>query len=303
MIYFLQDPSDNAIKIGFTASDTPEGRIRACQTGNPRPLALLATIPGDEAAERGLHQTFTGDRLHGEWFRPSPAVLAFIIQAQTALAAKAASVPAPKTDRWPLTIYLAGKISREDWRNNVVCNDKVKTSEVSDEAMISREEWSVARQSIRGLHHYAGPYYADSNWASHSPYFGDDTHGLMANRNTAPYEAECEEYETPHGCATTGFACSPRAPLVHRLCASAIHASDLLYAWIDQPDCYGTIAEIGYAAALGKTIWIAGPKRYRDMWFVYEYANRVEFDWSNPENPIIRWLTQLEEKRAARGSL
>jgi nucleoside 2-deoxyribosyltransferase len=50
----------------------------------------------------------------------------------------------------------------------------------------------------------------------------------------------------------------------------------VVYAWIDTLDCYGTIVELGYAKALEKEIWIAGPRRFRDMWFVYELASFVE---------------------------
>jgi hypothetical protein len=36
--------------------------------------------------------------------------------------------------------------------------------------------------------------------------------------------------------------------------SKAIRASDLLFAWIDSHDCYGTLLEIGYARGLGKTV-------------------------------------------------
>jgi hypothetical protein len=60
----------------------------------------------------------------------------------------------------------------------------------------------------------------------------------------------------------------------------------VVFAWLDSPDAYGTVCELGYAAALGKQIWIAGPKRFRDMWFVYRLDTRTKA-WCNSASPAI----------------
>lgn len=78
MIYFIQDSKSHAIKIGYSANGG-EGRIKALQTGNAHALVALAEVPGDQAAERDLHDRFHEDRLCGEWFRPSPALLSHIV--------------------------------------------------------------------------------------------------------------------------------------------------------------------------------------------------------------------------------
>lgn len=77
-VYFMQAGSEvGEIKIGY--SNNPEGRLQLLQTGNPYPLKILATIPGaGKAEERRLHRMFETDRLMGEWFRPSAALLAYI---------------------------------------------------------------------------------------------------------------------------------------------------------------------------------------------------------------------------------
>ena len=41
--------------------------------------------------------------------------------------------------------------------------------------------------------------------------------------------------------------------IVHDRCLSQIEKADIFFAWIDTMDCYGTLAEIGYAKAKGKT--------------------------------------------------
>lgn len=65
---------ENRLKIGFSAAP----RRRAHQLH----AELLCYFPGDLAAERALHHRFEADRIAGEWFRPSPALRAFVAEMQ-----------------------------------------------------------------------------------------------------------------------------------------------------------------------------------------------------------------------------
>lgn len=56
-----------------------------------------------------------------------------------------------------------------------------------------------------------------------------------------------------------------------------------MFAWIDTTDCYGTIAELGFARGMKKRIVIAGPEWFDDLWFVYEMADAVMVPWDEPE--------------------
>ncbi len=78
MIYFIQDEASLAIKIGFTNGD-PEERLKTLQTGCPGKLWLIHTTPGDQAFEKDLHDRFAQARVNGEWFRPVPAILWFVV--------------------------------------------------------------------------------------------------------------------------------------------------------------------------------------------------------------------------------
>jgi hypothetical protein len=127
VIYFAQEDSGH-IKIGYTEGE-PEARIKSLQTGSPTPITLLLAIEGDRAAENGLHQRFSKHRLCGEWFKPSPEIVSYIISQSASLgAAKAfqsAATSRPHTaSPWPLKIYLAGKISDSSWRNALKENTK-----------------------------------------------------------------------------------------------------------------------------------------------------------------------------------
>ncbi len=73
-VYFARGPN-GTIKIGFT-SDL--GR-RMSELG----AEVVATVPGSIALEYAIHDLFREDRIHGEWFRPSRALLAFIEELRT----------------------------------------------------------------------------------------------------------------------------------------------------------------------------------------------------------------------------
>jgi hypothetical protein len=76
-LYVLRALGLGLIKIGI-ANDLA-ARMRALRTASPDKLLVLFTIArGGKAMERELHQRFAADRAHGEWFRPSPALMAFI---------------------------------------------------------------------------------------------------------------------------------------------------------------------------------------------------------------------------------
>lgn len=332
MIYFLQEATgtDLAIKIGYTSSDAAAGRQRGCQTGNPREVVVLATMPGERADETALHQRFASARLVGEWFRPIPELIQFILglRPPAPLPPLASLLPPTASSSFrPLTVYLAGKISRHDWRALIVERVTDPFRDVWDEL-----DWEVAERAVFGAHHYAGPFFVGGRHAQHG--FTEDGHGVGANPHAVASktefilrssianhhdESDCSSCQKcrGNGCYNTdgmpdgtcdawiaigpATASSPARSEVTAACAAAIRRSDLLFAWIDELDCYGTIAEIGFAAALGKMIWIAGSRRFRDMWFVYEQASRIEFSDRGPSFILEAWLKEYRTSLSGPG--
>ena len=72
-VYFLQDSLSKDIKIGSGGS--PKQRRADLQTGNPRRLVLLGSMPGGKPEEKMLHRQFAQYRLNEggkEWFRYDP---------------------------------------------------------------------------------------------------------------------------------------------------------------------------------------------------------------------------------------
>lgn len=141
-----------------------------------------------------------------------------------------------------MKIYLAGKIYNGDWRNDII----------ETRGLEPGEEPVTVHGDV-----YVGPYFISCD---HGCYHGDSTHGLMSDRDCGDVSTMLQEIETRldfqdiyagHG----GFGDNVKDE-VPKLCLSWIDDCDVLFAWIETRDCYGTFAEIGYAHGKGKETWI-----------------------------------------------
>lgn len=73
-LYFAQAGDVGPVKIG--RSRQVDQRIIALGTASPVPVRLLGTIPETWLSEQDAHAALHRLRLHGEWFKPEPIVLA-----------------------------------------------------------------------------------------------------------------------------------------------------------------------------------------------------------------------------------
>jgi hypothetical protein len=76
VIYFLQSEHGGSIKIG--RSDDLAKRLVGLQTSRPDKLVVLASAPGTLAQESELHAMFAQVREKGEWFSPTPELMAYV---------------------------------------------------------------------------------------------------------------------------------------------------------------------------------------------------------------------------------
>jgi predicted GIY-YIG superfamily endonuclease len=72
-VYFVSQQRDGRVKIGV--SSDPDRRVKEMQTGNAKPLTVIARFPFPNRAsamaiERELHEKYSRFRVSGEWFRP-----------------------------------------------------------------------------------------------------------------------------------------------------------------------------------------------------------------------------------------
>lgn len=197
-----------------------------------------------------------------------------------------------------MNIYLAGKIAKNDWRHSIVntiwagFSDQFYQDYGKTTIGNPNYRWPLLRRAIFNQHTYTGPFFISCD---HGCAHGDNLHGVAAvdaSRNDKAYvsphelvgwaDEELRELEQDeHGFFVRSYrgGClsgdGPRQEQVVTLCQEAIRQSDVVFAWLDQEDAYGTLVELGYANALQKRVWIAGPAFFPDLWFAYRSADRV----------------------------
>jgi len=149
-------------------------------------------------------------------------------------------------------IYLAGKITRHGWRDAIV-----NQCDMEDNA--SFEDWRFQQADC-------GSGITWIEWASTDEISSLGSWRLRVSEYydiTGPFFVG-EHYGPTHDQSTHASEVGYERPAtarqqVRRLCLDAIRRSDVVFAWLDDPTAYGTIAEIGYAHALGKRIVLAVP--------------------------------------------
>jgi hypothetical protein len=99
-----------------------------------------------------------------------------------------------------------------------------------------------------------GPFFIACD---HGCYHGRGNHGVGADDSGGHFGG---------GCLGNFFTRSQ----IFDICKSQIDKAEIVFAYINSHDCYGTIAEIGYAYASGKDIFILFNDLdvVDDMWFV-----------------------------------
>jgi hypothetical protein len=92
-VYFVQAVNGGPIKIGFTSHYDPTRRLRQLQLFSAEELRLIGLIRAqtrdegsglrtgrERALEQSLHRRFAAQRIRGEWFEPSDALLAMVAE-------------------------------------------------------------------------------------------------------------------------------------------------------------------------------------------------------------------------------
>lgn len=159
-------------------------------------------------------------------------------------------------------IYLAGKITKNNWRNRVLNTSRI-------------DELNVP-YIIENKFKYTGPYFLSCD---HGCFHGEKTHGRRI-------EDEC--------CCSDVYINESRQTTISK-CYKWIDDADIVFCWIDDITAYGTFTEIGYATAKNKIIYIACDKKIEkeslDIWFpllssdVLIYESDIESAWHN----FIKW--------------
>lgn len=152
-------------------------------------------------------------------------------------------------------IYLAGKISSCDWRQELI---DIRNNFWGDEKFLIREGYSLDYNDDITI---VGPFFLSCD---HGCYHGDNSHGVGLNNYY--------EDGTPYDCYGENDLFTEKE--VYNICIEQIKKSDIVFAYIDETSCYGTLFELGYAASIGKDIIILYDYKFpsNDMWFINRAA-------------------------------
>lgn len=196
-----------------------------------------------------------------------------------------------------MKIYLAGKMDAKHgaWRDGIIDTaydrvaghtrprwELVLPGEFYDSEAPSAFVWPrQANTWVLGLHDFVGPYRSTfrKDW---DPKYGGYFHGTPCSGQ--------------HGMADQD---EHRAPVVAN-CIDAIQRADLVFAYLNSPDCFGTLAEIGMARAMGKFTYLAIDESamwdWDDYWFLEGIVSAFGRSWN-----IWRGETPKSEKDRLRG--
>ena len=139
-----------------------------------------------------------------------------------------------------MRVYLAGPVGKNCWRHGIVRG-------LHD--VDGRRAWPVLERGVLDRFDYVGPYF-DAG-CDHGCGHGPESHGIDA-RNV---------------CVDSEF---PGRPWVVSRCLSAVGLADVVFAWLDRPDCHGTALEVGAALAIGRGVAVGYPSddRSKSAWFL-----------------------------------
>ena len=151
-----------------------------------------------------------------------------------------------------LLVYLAGKISKNGWRNKIVLNARDYNPDFKD-VLLTRVEHVLT----------TGPFFISCD---HGCYHGEESHGVGA------YGQNDEHY--PSGC--TGERGIPQSAVM-KICMEQILRSDFVFAYIDSDSCFGTLTEIGIAIGnkIPVAVMFANEELRAKMWFPMEASTIV----------------------------
>lgn len=184
-------------------------------------------------------------------------------------------------------VYMAGKVAKLDWRHEII-GPYLRNVDLQydEQARVVRPARSYV---VDGLE-YAGPFFLGDD---HGCFHGPHSHGFGALHwpDCGPGNSE-EDFAAianrEYGYGLAGDWAKTRE-IIQRSCLAWLRSSDVIFAWIEQYDAYGTLVELGYAAALGIPIYLAfdllydGPRgpdapssTWNDLWFVEQTATTCD---------------------------
>lgn len=180
-------------------------------------------------------------------------------------------------------VYLAGKIYKNDWRHSLFPGLRGAAGDNTwpESHDLTRYPWGFNIPAAVDGWEYVGPFFISCD---HGCYHLMNEHGLGVGQVNCQMEQKVTRKQ------------------VVTLCQSQIATADAVFCWLENLTAYGTLAELGYASALGKPICLAYPdsaeiRLWENTWFVKQLAGRVDM-WPNVEaawQDFLGWSAFIED--------
>jgi len=187
-----------------------------------------------------------------------------------------------------LKIFLSGKVDEEHgkWRDYFLVREynyithqyenpwtlKTTDGNIDWNNPNNLVPWPIKEKSIFQAHDYTGPYKQIVVDAQCYKSLGD-VHGITSAGQ--------------HGCINDNEMQS----IVNK-CKCAIDAADIIFAYINSNDCYGTLSEIGYAVAKGKFVIVA-ENNNESYWFARYISHFNGYNWQLSNETEPEYLKRL----------
>jgi hypothetical protein len=190
-------------------------------------------------------------------------------------------------------VFLAGKITGNDWRRELVWGELAvrpgwpEWTRRGDGCVFAAlcgsaeaEVFPVQQKAILSMLDYVGPYYV------------------------APPDGSCRCDSGMHNHGTWDGEGKSRLLGANTW---AIAHCDLVFAWLDDPSAACTLFELGYASALEKEVFIAGPRYLPELGMIYhadDFSDFGLYTWErrHEATPAAAFVTHLAQRLTSSGN-
>jgi hypothetical protein len=172
----------------------------------------------------------------------------------------------------PPRIYFAGKISSRDWRNSIVKSDRAGS--VDDvERDLFNPDYVIDYESFL----YGGPFFVSCD---HGCFHGSNGHGVKNGGCGGGHELD-------------GITPAELHKRIFDINFERLKRADIVFAYINERDCFGTLIEIGHAQSMEKSIVVLfGPKVKPDQfWMACERAQVLRGEPRHLWPMVLTWIT------------
>lgn len=180
-------------------------------------------------------------------------------------------------------VYFAGKIGRDDWRHSLSRDSRWGAVEdYGGEAWYQKNLFDPNLLYDEGRFFYGGPFFVSCD---HGCAHGPNSHGVNLEGGAC--------IEVPDGVAE-------RRARIFEINRLRLLKASWVFAYIESPDCYGTLIELGMAHAAGIPISIgispelAGAAR-DDLWMMEQTTKRPVIVGDPQACFDFCWAVQMQE--------